>query len=64
MRTWAVNYKPIVAITFTIIPVVAGVWYSKKMPWKGGKNGMTVAKAFVFTSTPFVLAEALTRIAS
>jgi hypothetical protein len=60
----AVNYKPIVALVFAIILLVAGVWSSKKRPWKGGKDRMAVAKAFVITSMPFVLAEAGTGVVS
>ena len=60
----AVNYKPIVALVFAIILLVAGVWSSKKRPWKGGKDRMAVVKAFAFTSLPFVLAEAGTGVVS
>jgi hypothetical protein len=60
----AVNYKPIVAVMFAIILLVAGVWSSKKRPWKGGKDGMAVVKAFTFVSMPFVLAEAATGVLS
>ena len=58
------NYKPLVALVFAIILAVVGVWSSKKKPWKGGKDRMAVAKAFMFTSLPFVLAEAATGVAS
>jgi hypothetical protein len=60
----AVNYKAIVALVFAIILLVAGIWSSKRRSWKGGKDGMAVAKAFIITSMPFVLAEAATGIAS
>jgi hypothetical protein len=56
----AVNYKSIVALIFAIILLVAGVWSSKRRPWKGGKDRMAVVKAFAITSMPFVLAEAAT----
>jgi hypothetical protein len=59
-----VNYKPIVAVIFAIILLVAGVWSSKRRPWKGGKDRMAVAKAFLITSLPFVLAESVTGIVS
>jgi len=59
-----VNYKSIVALIFAVILAVAGVWSSKKRPWRGGKDRMAVAKAFTFTSLPFVLAEAVTGITS
>ncbi len=58
------NYKPIVAVIFAIILLLAGVWSSRKKPWKGGKDGMPVVEAFVITSLPFVLAEAGTGILS
>jgi hypothetical protein len=56
----AVNYKPIVALVFAIILLIAGVWSSRKRPWKGGKDTMAVAKVFMLTSMPFILAEAAT----
>ncbi len=60
----AVNYKPVVALIFAIILLVAGVWSSKRRPWKGGKDRMAVVKAFAIISMPFVLAEAGTGIVS
>jgi len=57
-----VNYKPIVALVFAIILLVAGVWSSTRRPWKGGRDRMAVAKAFIITSVPFALAEAATGI--
>ena len=60
----AVNYKPIVALMFTIILLVAGVWSSRRRPWKGGKDRMAVVKAFAITSLLFILAEAGTGILS
>jgi len=60
----AVNYKPLVALIFAIILLVAGVWSSRRRPWKGGKDKMAVIKAFMITSLPFVLAEAGTGIVS
>ena len=59
-----VIYKPIVALMFAIVLLVAGVWSSKRRPWKGGKDRMAVVKAFLLTSMPFVLAEAATGMAS
>ncbi len=56
----AVNYKPIVAVIFAIILLVAGVWSSKRRPWQGGKDRMAVVKAFAITSLPFILTEAFT----
>jgi hypothetical protein len=60
----AVNYKPIVALILAIILLVAGVWSSRRRPWKGGKDRMAVAKAFILTPMPFVVAEAVTGVIS
>jgi hypothetical protein len=60
----AVNYKPIIALIFAIVLLVAGVWSSKRRPWKGGKDRMAVAKAFTITSLPFVLIETATGMVS
>jgi hypothetical protein len=60
----AVNYKPVMAVIFAIILLVAGVWSSKRKPWKGGKDRMAVVKAFEITSMPFVIAEAATGVLS
>jgi hypothetical protein len=43
---------------------LAGVWSSKRRPWKGGKERMAVVKAFIFTPMPFVAAEAGTGVIS
>jgi PKD repeat protein len=58
------NYKPLVAVIFAIILAVAGVWSSKRRPWKGGKERSVVLKSFVLTALPFVLVEAATGILS
>jgi hypothetical protein len=60
----AVNYKPIVAMFFAIILLVAGVWSSRRRPWKGGTGRKAVVKAFIVVSMPFVLAEAATGVLS
>jgi len=52
------------ALVFAIILLVAGVWSSKRRPWKGGKERMAVAKALMIVSMPFVLAEAATGVVS
>jgi len=59
-----VNYKPFVAAVFAINLAVVGLWSSRRRPWKDGKGRMAVTKAFMFTSMPFVLAEAATGVAS
>jgi len=58
------NYKPVVAVIFAIILAMAGVWSSRRRPWKGGKDRMAVAKAFAIASMPFVVAEAVTGVIS
>lgn len=55
-----VNHKPLVALISAIILLGAGVWSSKKRPWKGGKDGMAVAKTSAIVSLPFILTEILT----
>jgi len=60
----AVNYKPIVAVMFAIILLVAGICSSKRRPWKGRKDRMAVVKAFILTPMPFVAAEAATGVIS
>jgi hypothetical protein len=47
-----------------VILLVAGIWSSKRRPWRGEKDKMAVMKAFAITSMPFVLAEAATGMAS
>ncbi len=56
----AVNYKPLVALVFAVILAVAGIWSSKRRPWKAGRDSMVVAKRFLAMSMPFVLAETAT----
>ncbi len=51
------SLEPLVAV-FAIILAVVSPWSSKRRPWKGGKDRMTVAKGFLVASLPFVLAEA------
>jgi len=60
----AANHKPLVAAIFAIVLAVVGLWSSRKRPWKGGKDRMDALMAFAFASLPFVLAEAVTGIAS
>jgi hypothetical protein len=51
------SLEPLVAV-FAIILAVVSPWSSKRRPWIGGKDRMTVAKGFLVASLPFVLAEA------
>jgi hypothetical protein len=55
---------PDVAVMFAIILLVAGVWASKRRPWKGGKDRVAVVRAFMLASLPFVFAEAATGVVS
>jgi len=57
------SLEPLVAV-FAIILAVVSPWSSKRRPWKGGKDRMAVAKTFMLTSMPFVLAEAATGVVS
>ncbi len=58
------NYKPVVAVIFAIVLLIAGLWSSRRRPWKGGEDGMAIAKAFIVFSLPFVLAEVATGVVS
>jgi hypothetical protein len=58
------NYKPLVAAMFAIILILAGVWSSKRRPWKGREGKETMLEAFAVFSLPFVLAEAGTGVVS
>ena len=58
------NWKPIMAAVFAAVLAAAGVWASRRRPWRGGAGGMATFKAFAFTSLPFVIAEATTGIVS
>ena len=58
------NYKPLIALVFAIVLAAAGLWSSKRRPWKGEKDRMAVVKAFAIVSLPFVLAEAVTGVVS
>jgi len=58
------NCKPISAVIFAVILAVAGVWSSRRRPWKDKTEKMAVAKAFMITSLPFILAETATGVIS
>jgi len=58
------NYKPLVAAVFAVILVILGLLVSWKRPWKGERKKIAMLKTFAFFSLPFVLAEAVTGIAS
>jgi len=55
------NCKPVAAVIFAIILLAAGVRSSRRRP---RKDGMALAKAFLVTSFPVILAEAVTGIVS
>jgi PKD repeat protein len=58
------NWKSYVAVIFTIILAIAGLWSSKRRPWKGGTNTKAVLKAFTIVTVPFILAESATGVVS
>ena len=58
------NYKPLVAAVFSIILFVAGLWSSRRKPWRNVMGRKAVVKAFMFISLPFVLAEVATGVFS
>lgn len=60
----SVNWKPLVAIAFSILLAVAGVWSSRRAPWQGTAGARRVSKAFLVTSLPFVTIEGATGIFS
>jgi len=58
------NCKPPLAAVFATVLAIIGCWSSKRRPWKGGKDGMAVVRAFAITSLPFIFAEAVTGVIS
>ncbi len=58
------NWKPIVALAFAVVLVLAGVLSSRRRPWRNAAGRESAYLAFLLTSLPFVLAEIATGIAS
>jgi predicted GH43/DUF377 family glycosyl hydrolase len=59
-----VNWKPLVALVFTIILTIVGLLMSKRRPWKGDEDKRAVLMSFIVFSMPFVLTEAMTGLLS
>ena len=60
----ALDWKPFIALVFSLVLVLAGAWSSRRAPWKGGKGRRAALTALAFTTLPFVVLEAATGIAS
>ncbi len=58
------NWKPFVALVFSLLLALAGVWSSRRAPWRGGKGRRAALTAFALTALPFVVLEAATGIVS
>ena len=58
------NWKPLLALAFTVILLAAGAWSSTWAPWKGQKGRRPTAKAFAVFYLPFVLMEGGTGVVS
>jgi len=58
------NWKPLVALAFTIVLALAGAWSSRRAPWRGGKGRRATLDAFALTALPFVVLEAATGVVS
>ncbi len=58
------NWKPLVALMFSITLGFLGIWSSRKHPWKGIATREAALKTWCCTALPFVMAEAATGILS
>ncbi len=58
------DWKPLVALVFSLFLALAGAWSSRRAPWKGGKGMQAALIAFALTALPFVVLEAATGVAS
>ncbi len=58
------DWKPFVALVFSLILTLAGVWSSKRAPWKGGNGRRAMLTAFALTALPFIVLEVATGIVS
>ena len=63
-RPAEVNWKPAVALVFTIALAGVGAWSARRAPWRGDPRRRAALAAFGAASLPFVLAEALTGVVS
>ena len=58
------NWKPFIALAFSLVLLAVGAWSSRRAPWKGGKGARAVLNALALFALPFVLLEAGTGIVS
>jgi len=58
------NWKPLVALLFSITLGLLGIWSSRKHPWKGVATREAALKTWCCTALPLVVAEAVTGIVS
>ncbi len=58
------DWKPLVALVFSLVLALAGAWASRRAPWKGEKGRRALLEAFALTALPFVVLEAVTGIVS
>jgi hypothetical protein len=58
------NWKPLVALLFSITLGLLGIWSSRKHPWKGVATREAALKTWCCTALPFAVAEAVTGIVS
>ncbi len=58
------NWKPFVALAFSLILLGAGAASSRRAPWRGGRGGRAVLQAFGLFALPFLFLEAATGVVS
>jgi hypothetical protein len=58
------NWKPLVALMFSITLGLLGIWSSRRHPWKGIATREAALKTWCCTALPFVVVEAVTGIVS
>jgi PKD repeat protein len=58
------NWKPLVALLFSITLGLLGMWSSRKHPWKGIATREAALKTWCCTALPFAVAESVTGILS
>ncbi len=59
-----VNWKPLVALVFTLVLLAVGAWSAWRAPWGRAKAGRGSLKAFAIVALPFAIAEAGTGVVS
>ena len=58
------NWKPLVALLFSITIGLLGIWSSRKHPWKGVPTREAAFKTWSLTAAPLVVVEAVTGVVS